>query len=261
MADPTKNIVQMQDADEQGNPTAYYYPTTLASAVVLANGTNMEDKVAAMQDDLAKLLYVAPKVTVSATKSAGYFELGTTVALTVNANVTEHSKDITKLAILKGSTEVATDTSGATQLSFDDSITTDTTYKATATDGETNSTSTNMLSYRFVNPVYWGSVAADVDAITEEIITGFASVSGGKVIGAKASKASQLSHTYNLNSQKMVIATPTVTPTWAITAIYDPNGFDITSSFTHSTVTVNGVAYNVYVSNATSQTNFVVKFY
>lgn len=260
MPEPTKNIVQMQDSDVQGNPTALYYPVTLGSAVTLENGNTLEDQVAAINADLAKLLYVAPVVKISATRGAGYFELGTTVDLTVNADVTEHSKDITKLAILKGSAEVATDATGKTSLSFTDSITTDTTYKATASDGD-NTSSSSSLSYRFVNPVYWGCVASDVDVITEDMITGFASISGGKVIGAKASKSSPLSHTFNLNSQKMVIATPTVSPVWDITAIYDPNGFDITSSFTKTTVTVNGVAYNVYVSNASSQTNFVVKFY
>lgn len=261
MADPIKKIVQLQDADESGNPTEYYYPTTLAAAVVLANGTNIEDSVVAMQEELIKALYVAPEVIVSATQEVGYFERGTTVDLTINADVTAHSKDITELTILKNSIEVATDTSGATHLSFDDSIAKNATYTAIATDGETDSASINSLSYKFVYPTYCGAVAIDVDTITEEIIKGFASTNGSKIITGKANKDNPLKYAYNLSSQKMVIATPTVFPNWALTTIYDPNGLDITATFTHSLLTVDGTVYNVYVSNATSQTNFIVKFY
>lgn len=260
MPELTKKIVQLQDVDDQEQVTGLFYPTTLGSAVVMQSGDNLEQKMAAIDADLAKLLYVAPAVKISATQGAGYYELGTTVHLTVNADVTAHSKDITKLAILKNSAEVATDTSKKTSLSFSDDISANATYKATATDGDKSATS-SQLTYTFVNPVYWGVADATKDTLTEADILEFTNVSGGKVVAAKASKASQYSHTFNLNNQKMVIATPSVSPAWEVTKIYDPNGFDITSSFTKTTVTVKGVAYNVYMSNPTSQTGFVVKFY
>ena len=70
------------------------------------------------------------------------------------------------------------------------------------------------------------------------------------------------SYTYTINNKKMCIAFPSG---WTLKNIIDPNGFDITQSFTSETVNIycldgNSKPYTVYSSEFTSQSSFTVKF-
>ena len=74
-----------------------------------------------------------------------------------------------------------------------------------------------------------------------------------KKVEAKGSKTIN----YTTSQSHMVFAYPS--SYGAIKSIIDQNGFNVTDSFTKSTVTVNSVEYYVYVSNQCSG-SYTMKF-
>ena len=70
------------------------------------------------------------------------------------------------------------------------------------------------------------------------------------------------SHTFNITNKRMCIAVPSE---WVLKSIIDPNGFDITSSFSKTTISIlcldgTSRSYTIHYSETTSQNNFTVKF-
>ena len=190
--------------------------------------------------------YKAPSISLSMTPSNTLYELGATISsLTLKATITQGSNDITSLVFLKDGSPLPS-TSNSTLIQSN--IKTNVTYSAYVSDG-TNRINSNSINIKFINPIYIGSLSevnsTNVKAMTKKIVN----------VGSQ-------SYTYTINNKKMCIAFPSG---WTLKNIIDPNGFDITQSFTSETVNIycldgNSKPYTVYSSEFTSQSSFTVKF-
>lgn len=190
--------------------------------------------------------YKAPSISLSITPSNTLYELGATISsLTLKATVTQGSNDITSLVFLKdGSPLPSTSNQTLTQSNIRNNVT----YSAYVSDN-INRINSNSINIKFINPIYIGSLSevnsTNVKAMTKKIVN----------VGSQ-------SYTYTINNKKMCIAFPSG---WTLRNIIDPNGFDITQSFTKETVNIycldgNNKPYTVYSSEFTSQSSFTVKF-
>ena len=287
MANPEKIITQLQDVDKTTNEvTKIFYPETVAEAVSLADGTQLPDKLAELEisaangsysndtpivsaiggitvgetftdetipDMLTKLLYpyVKPTISLSSTISAGYKEIGTSIEPTLVATAIKKSSNISSVKIYRGGDIIANITDGTlTASAVAAPVTESTTFSATVTDANSSVVSSNNIAYTFVYPFYAG-VSADANPIAADIIA------MTKVVTGKSNQT----HSFTVAGERMVCACP---PNWIIASIIDPNGFNITASFTAVTVNLGTVEvpveYTVYVSGVTTQTGFVVTF-
>lgn len=220
-------------------------------------------------DVLNKILYpwVAPTVTAKVVTPAngGTFEKGSTQAVTsISVSVTKKSANITKVEIFDGTTSLGSksstdlntlNTSGSATFTFtvDVSVTSNKSFTAKVTDADSKITSANTGSFSFVYPYYYGVIAANATAneATVKALT--------KLVQAKGTK----SVTYTASNQKMVFAAPVANG--VIKTITDPNGFNVTDTFTQSTVSITGLDgtaqnYYVYVSGATTVSAFKETF-
>ena len=190
--------------------------------------------------------YKAPSISLSMTPSNTLYELGATISsLTLKATITQGSNDITSLVFLKdGSPLPSTSNQTLTQSNIRNNVT----YSAYVSDN-INRINSNSINIKFINPIYIGSLSevnsTNIKAMTKKIVS-----------------VSSQSYTYTINNKKMCIAFPSG---WTLRNIIDPNGFDITQSFTKETVNIycldgNNKPYTVYSSEFTSQSSFTVKF-
>ena len=190
--------------------------------------------------------YKAPSISLSITPSNTLYELGATISsLTLKATITQGSNDITSLVFLKdGSPLPSTSNQTLTQSNIRNNVT----YSAYVSDN-INRINSNSINIKFINPIYIGSLSevnsTNIKAMTKKIVN----------VGSQ-------SYTYTINNKKMCIAFPSG---WTLRNIIDPNGFDITQSFTKETVNIycldgNNKPYTVYSSEFTSQSSFTVKF-
>lgn len=204
--------------------------------------------------------YVAPVITCSTSPTGGLKHKGTTVQnIVVTANVTKKSKKITSVKFFKDSTVIKESTeeilTGSAQRTANiDAINDNCTIKASAYDGE-STVNSNDVAFQFVNPYYVGILDASTEIPTTAQITGLTEV---------LSTPTNITRTFaSIASQRVCIAVPSG---WTIKTIIDPNGFDITASYTKHTITITtktgGVqeTYNVYVSDVFSADNFTIKF-
>ena len=133
---------------------------------------------------------------------------------------------------------------------FNDSVP----YKESIVVNGKNTVISDKTVFKFVRPVYVGIIPADISGgVTSNMIIG---------MSKKIMIQDEITNSFTLTSGRMCIATP---PGWEITKITDPNNLDITNSFEKHIVSITcldgqSVGYNVYVSNVTAQTNFVVNF-
>ena len=190
--------------------------------------------------------YKAPSISLSMTPSNTLYELGATISsLTLKATITQGSNDITSLVFLKdGSPLPSTSNPTLTQSNIRNNVT----YSAYVSDN-INRINSNSINIKFINPIYIGSLSevnsTNIKAMTKKIVN-----------------VSSQSNTYTINNKKMCIAFPS---DWTLRNIIDPNGFDITQSFTKETINIycldgNSKPYTVYSSEFTSQSSFTVKF-
>ena len=190
--------------------------------------------------------YKAPSISLSMTPSNTLYELGATISsLTLKATITQGSNDITSLVFLKdGSPLPSTSNTTLTQSNIRNNVT----YSAYVSDN-INRINSNSINIKFINPIYIGSLSevnsTNIKAMTKKIVN-----------------VSSQSYTYTINNKKMCIAFPSG---WTLRNIIDPNGFDITQSFTKETINIycldgNSKPYTVYSSEFTSQSSFTVKF-
>ena len=190
--------------------------------------------------------YKAPSISLSITPSNTLYELGATISsLTLKATITQGSNDITSLVFLKdGNPLPSTSNQTLTQSNIRNNVT----YSAYVSDN-INRINSNSINIKFINPIYIGSLSevnsTNIKAMTKKIVN----------VGSQ-------SYTYTINNKKMCIAFPSG---WTLRNIIDPNGFDITQSFTKETVNIycldgNNKPYTVYSSEFTSQSSFTVKF-
>lgn len=241
----------------------------------IAAGSTFEN--VSITDMLTKILYpwVAPTVTakVVTPSNGGVFEKGDTQTVTsISVTVTKKSSNIVSVGVYDGSTNLgliaitpynnAVNTSGAA-ITFNFTpndtttkkvnVSTNKTFSASVTDADGKVTSANTGTFSFVYPYYYGVIAADAtaDAAAVKALT--------KLVQAKGTKAVS----YTASDQKMVFATPTANG--VIKTITDPNGFNVTDTFTQSTVSITGLDgtaqnYYVYVSDATTVSAFKMTF-
>lgn len=196
------------------------------------------------------LKYISPVIT-SFTGSASTLNCTGDVisGTTLTANVTKKSNPITSVKFSKGGVVLTTDTSkpngGTYTYGYGANITSDTTFKVEVYDGRT--TITKLLEYKFINPMYYGMLSTSNP--TESDITGLT-----KLVEVKGNKT--LSFT-DVN-KRATFAYPASYGN--LQKIEDQNTFDNTSGFTKSTVTINGVAYNVYQSGSATLNGFKYTF-
>lgn len=244
------------------------YKSSVASTVTvggIAKGYTPPASGVEVKDMIDKLLhpYVAPSgITAQLlATNGGVVEKGTTQTITgVKVSWTQGSEAVMKITVTNGSTTiktvVATSASDAFQspktITFDSplSVTTDTQLTVDVEDylAEAHYTA-KTGKYTFVPPYYWGPVAANVTSPTAANVTALT-----KVVQARGNK----SFNYTCNNQKMVYAYPK--SYGVLSKILDANSFDVTGTFTRSEVTVGGVAYYVYINDASTVSSFKMTF-
>ncbi len=205
--------------------------------------------------------YVAPSITISSTPNGGLYEKGNVQTITnVRVTVTKKSERIIKIEIFDGETSLGilegTDIENGGTFNFEVNVSVNSMNKqlrAVITDNSNKSYSLKTNSFNFVYPYYVG--VCDVNSeITESLIKGLI-----KKIETKGSKTI----TYTTNNQRMIFAYPT--SYGLISKILDANSFDVTNTFSHSTLNIIGLdntsqSYYVYINGASTVSNFNMKF-
>ena len=205
--------------------------------------------------------YVAPLVTVSGTPNGGLYEKGNTQTITnVRVTVTKKSERIIKIEIFDGETSLGilegVDIENGGTFNFEVNVSVNSINKqlsAVITDNSNKSYSSKTNSFNFVYPYYVG--VCDVNSeITESLIKGLT-----KKIETKGSKTIK----YTTDNQRMIFAYPT--SYGVISKILDANSFDVTNTFSHSTLNIIGLdntsqSYYVYINGASTVSNFNMKF-
>ena len=205
--------------------------------------------------------YVAPSITVSSTPNGGLYEKGNVQTITnVRVAVTKKSEKITKIEIFDGETSLGIlegiNIENGGVFNFEVNVSVNSINKqlsAVVTDNSNKSYSSKTNSFNFVYPYYVG--VCDVNSeITESLIKGLT-----KKIETKGSKTI----TYTTDNQRMIFAYPT--SYGLISKILDANSFDVTNTFSHSTLDIIGLdntsqSYYVYINGASTVSNFNMKF-
>ena len=216
-----------------------------------------------VKEILAKLLYpyVAQVVSVTGTPNGGVYEKGNTQTITnVKVVVTKKSEAITKIEILDGTTQLAVQedeaiAAGGT-FNYNVSVAVESVNKqltVKVTDASDNVVTKSTSAFTFVYPYYYGVCAEDAE-ITEDLVEGLT-----KMIEKEGVKSIK----YTTDNQKMVFAYPKAYG--VLTSVIDPNNFDVTTTFKATEVSITGLdgtaqAYYVYTNDASTVTDFVMKF-
>lgn len=167
------------------------------------------------------------------------YEKRTTQIVTVRWTVKEGSDVVVPDTVTVNDEPVTnTDTSKVFE-----SVTTNTTYTVKAV--KTGQTVQGSTSVTFVNPSYFGVVAADYSPAEDTIKALTKSVKSGRGYTGTA----------NLNNQKTCYAYPK--SMGALTSVKDANNFEYIGSYTRTELTVWDETYYIYVlTNPTTITNF-----
>ena len=238
------------------------YKSSVASTVTvggIAKGYTPPASGVEVKDMIDKLLhpYVAPSgITAQMlATNGGVVEKGTTQTITgVKVSWTAGSASVMQIDVKNGSTTLKSINGGVsspTTVTWDNplSVTTDTQLTVVLTDATGKTYTASTGKYTFVSPYYYGAVAASVTTPTASNITGLT-----KIVQAKGNK----SYNFTCNNQKMVYAYPK--SYGALSKILDTNSFDVTGTFTRSEVTIGGVAYYVYMNDASTVSAFKMTF-
>lgn len=239
---------------------------TMSAIGGIPANTTLTDKTCIEVLEMMLFPYTKPvisNVTLNRTPSGTVYEKGTTVSInSISTAIQKKSEAITKVQFYVNNTmenEITTGVANGgtftytptTAISITDTIT-NTYVQVKVEDGKSLVTA-NSLALTFVYPYYHGSIA-DGTVVNDAVIQGLT-----KDVSIKGTKT----YNYNTSNSCMVIAYPASYGN--IRTIIDPNGFDITGSFTKSQVAVTAndstsQTYNVYVSSASTNSNFAVKF-
>lgn len=224
-------------------------------------GTTFNNKTLQEMFDMILYPYVSPTVSaqVLTPGNGGTYEIGTLVSVTkIRVNATIKSNNLTKIDIVEGSNIIATKTDGVSKGGTFDfvlniAVRTNKYFTAKVYDDTGAVVSKNTGIFTFVHPIYHGSLSTDKTPTQEEIkaLT--------KHIESKGTKT----YSFTANNQRFVFAYPKSYGT--LSAIYDQNNFNVTSTFTIYTVPIqcldgSTVDYYVYVSDKSTVTNFNNKF-
>lgn len=201
--------------------------------------------------------YVTPSIlSFKASKSPdSYYELGTNIApITFSVSVEAGSEDIVSVVLEQDGNIVYTYKIGANggsdSINFTNDIVTETRFKIIVRDAKDIRLYSNYLEYRFRDPVFVG-VIDDGATITEALVKSL----------SKYVTASQIAHTMNPKSQRMIIVYPN---TYVPKSIIDKNGFEIIKSFSNTgTIAISRVdgtveQYSYMMTEPTDQTNFKI---
>jgi hypothetical protein len=212
---------------------------TITNGKTYAKGTPLEQ---ILRDMLIK--YLPPTISLSATPSTKLYDIVTDSVATIllKAAVTKKTNPVTKVAFYNGDTLINEISAGVAsggnfqyQYTPAAAITTDTTFKATATDGKQTSTST--FAIKFVAKSYYGICDANVSDPDETTIK---------------SSTSILKDTKNLTYSDITTDWGKVFYAYpksfgALTYIKDEvNNINYFDSFQRSEKTVDGIAYYCY---------------
>lgn len=227
----------------------------------IKEGMTFENKTMQEMFDMILYPYVSPIVSASVQKpsNGGIFELGSSINVTlIRAVIQIKSNELTSIIVNDGKNNIVEKTSGISKggtidLSMNQTLKTNTTYTVKVFDTSGKSTSKNTGTFTFVNPIYHGAALVN-GTPTEEIVK-----SCTKHIETKGTKT----YTYNMDNKQMVFAYPA--SYGRLNKIFDPNNFDVTSTFAVYTIkvtTLSGdkVDYYVYVNNKSTISNFNMKF-
>lgn len=224
-------------------------------------GTTFDNKTLQEMFDMILYPYVSPTVSaqVLTPGNGGTYEIGTLVSVTkIRVNATIKSNNLTKIDIVEGSNIIATKTDGVSKGGTFDfvlniAVRTNKYFTAKVYDDTGAVVSKNTGTFTFVHPIYHGSLSTDKTPTQEEIkaLT--------KHIESKGTKT----YSFTANNQRFVFAYPKSYGT--LSAIYDQNNFNVTSTFTIYTVPIqcldgSTVDYYAYVSDKSTVTNFNNKF-
>ena len=201
-------------------------------------------------DMFTKLLYpyIGPTVTARSTPNGGVFEKGGSQTVTaIAAIIAKGTAAITKVEALDDSTvlgeKTSTDFGSSTvTISVSQTVTTNKSFTARVTDSENKTYTANTAPFSFVYPYYYGVAGISV-TINEALIKSLT-----KSIKSKGTQTVS----YTASDQRMIFASP-----YAVSKITDPNGFDVTTTFTMTRVSVTGLdetaqSYYVYAANEAS---------
>lgn len=239
-SDPT-DIDNWEEVGSGGGGELEADVTSNLAVGAIASGTTLEAGMS-FTEFAQKLLIteIAPTTTFTASGS-GIKEVGTSVTPTLTLVINSVGTGTpTAIKFYSGSTLLDTKeyVSGTNTYTFamESAITTTTTVKGVLEYKKSNNTNASIeksASYTFVMASYYGAVSsaptdkAGIIALTKNV---------------KNSKA--LTATFTLSNQRSCYAYPASFGNLA--SIKDANNFEYLSSYTKTTVTVDGVSYNVY---------------
>jgi len=215
-----------------------------------------------IQDLLDDFLYpyAGPTTTISATPSAGLYEVGDAIASVIlSSTTTKRSNNINSFIYRKNGVDIFTEptpnpTGGAEGFTDATGLTglVTTTYQARVSDG--TSTGTANAVFTFVPVYYFGVGAPGLNIATD----------GGGLTKEVRNNTASLTKSFSPVTQVYYFAYPSSYP--ALTSILDTNGFQIISDWTVTTLNVTnsfGVVtnYRQYeFNNLTTQTGFNITF-
>jgi hypothetical protein len=233
-------------------------PTSITVGGITA-GTNLGISPITLQSLIDRMLYpyAGPNVVLTASPATRVYKKGSSVGVVLTATATPHSNPITNVTILENGSAI--NSTSTPSLTFGDTITTNTTYQATATDGAggggPTTASSNTITYTFVYPMYGGVGAPGLTASQIASLTEFIQVQGDVAV--------QSSPDSSVSPQVYYFAYPS--SYGILQSIRDNSNFETKADYNLRTVTMTSLpgspTYNVYeFDHATTQTNFTNTF-
>ena len=240
---PDKSIEEIGSGSGGSGVESTYTDTVGANTTL--GGWSPGDKADNMtlQEFAHKLLhvYIPPAVVFTTTPSDTLFEKGTSVpSITLSVVVTKNSNTISKIEFLQNDAVIKTISTGVSDggtftNTISTPITTDKKYSVRITDTSGKEAVVKDINISFIPASYYGIVDVAPDALDETKIKELPTV-----------LKLDADYTYKsivMTNQRVCYATPT--QYGDVKVIKDSNGFDITSAFTFSTMTINDQPYAV----------------
>ena len=210
---------------------------------------------------LNKLLYpyVKPVVSVTMTPNGGIYEHGNYQFVeNISVTITKKTEKIVSLRILDGDNEIysksdGVENGGTFDVSSHYQIKDNRRLTVEVIDGIGSIVTVNTNAFNYIYPYYYG-VANENTLLNGEFI---------KTLTKRLEVKGTKSISYITNNQRMVFAYPL--SYGKLSKILDANSFDVTNTFTVTTVTLitlDGTtqSYYVYANNPSTVENFTMKF-
>lgn len=214
-----------------------------------------------VKEVLNKLLYpyIEPTVSVTITPNGGIYEQGNYQTVTdIEVVITKKTKKITLLRVLDGdeviySTQSSIENGGTFNIPLYIPVKKDGSFTIEVLDEMNTIVRVNTNAFNYIYPYYYG-VAKENTSLNGDFIKALA-----KKVEAKGEKTLSFT-TYD---QRMVFAYPT--SYGELSKILDANNFDVTNTFTVTTVDVVALdettqPYYVYANNPSTVEQFSMKF-